>query len=258
MAKRFTDTDKYKKPFIRGLQGAYKLLWDYLYHSCDHAGIWIVDFEIAQIYLGQDMQVNKKDALKYFNNGEQRIIEIDDNKWFIPSFVEFQYGELNEENRAHNSVLNILHKYNLINDKGLITGLQACKDKDKDKDKVKVKDKDPKFLELYHKIEKSFHWGYEKQTGLKAFSNYDKEGKSIKYLIKKAKTQNKNNPEEYLDKTINYYWSLLKTNDNYFKKKPFLPSQLNGDWDQVTSRMLKEKITSPDPEYLEFIQNLRF
>ena len=139
MAKRFTDTDKYKKPFIRGLQGAYKLFWDYLYHSCDHAGIWIVDFEIAQIYLGQDMQVNKEDALKYFNEGEQRIIEIENNKWFIPSFIDFQYGILNIENRAHKSVIQILNKYNLINDKGLLRGLQAYKDKDKDKDKDKRK-----------------------------------------------------------------------------------------------------------------------
>ena len=47
--KRFTDTDKYKKPFIRGLKGAYKLLWDYLYHECDNAGVWIDDFDVAQI-----------------------------------------------------------------------------------------------------------------------------------------------------------------------------------------------------------------
>jgi hypothetical protein len=145
MAKRFTDTDKYKKPFLRSLPGAYKLLWDYLYHSCDHAGIWIVDFEIAQIYLGQDMIVNKKDALGYFNNGEERIIEINDgSKWFIPSFIEFQYGELNEKNRAHNSVIHILSKYKLINNKGLIRGLQAYKDKDKDKDMDKDKDKETK------------------------------------------------------------------------------------------------------------------
>ena len=132
MAKRFTDTNKYRKPFIRGLQGAYKLLWDYLYHDCDHAGIWIVDFEIAQIYIGSDMPVNKQDALKYFNANEKRIIEFDNGKkWFIPSFIEFQYGVLNDQNRAHNSVLLILKN------KGLISSLNGAKDKAKDKDKDK-------------------------------------------------------------------------------------------------------------------------
>jgi hypothetical protein len=134
MAKRFTDTNKYKKPFIRGLQGPYKLLWDYLYHDCDHAGIWIVDFEIAQLYLGADMPVNKSDALKYFNNGEIRIIEFDGcKKWLIPSFIEFQYGVLNEQNRVHNSIILELKKYK-IDFKDLISPLQGAKDKEEEKD----------------------------------------------------------------------------------------------------------------------------
>jgi hypothetical protein len=136
MAKRFTDTNKYKKPFIRGLQGAYKIFWDYLYHECDHAGIWIVDFEIAQLYVGKDMPINREDALKHFNNGEKRIIEVDNKtKWFIPSFIEFQYGELNPENRAHNSVICILTKYGLYKkNKPLTSPIQGAMDKDKDKD----------------------------------------------------------------------------------------------------------------------------
>lgn len=142
MAKRFTDTDKYKKPFFRGLPGPYKLLWDYLYHSCDHAGIWIVDFEIAQIYLGSDMPVNKVDALKYFNSGEERIIVLNSgSKWFIPDFIVFQYGELSEKNRAHNSVIHILDRYGLFKNKVLIRSLQGRKDKDKDMDKDKDKER---------------------------------------------------------------------------------------------------------------------
>ena len=141
MAKRFTDTNKYKKPFIRGLQGAYKLLWDYLYHDCDHAGVWIVDFEIAQIYIGSDMEVYRDVAIDVFDD---KIIVFDDGtKWFIPSFIEFQYGELNTNNRAHKSVIDILSKHNLYNlDKGLISPLEGCKDKDKDKELDK--DKEPK------------------------------------------------------------------------------------------------------------------
>jgi len=139
MAKRFTDTNKYKKPFIRGLQGAYKLLWDYLYHDCDHAGIWIIDFEIAQLYIGFDMPVNKSDALKYFNADEKRIIEIDGGKkWFIIPFIEFQYGILDGRNRVHNSILIELNKLKI--NKGLINTLQGCKEIDKDKEKEKEED----------------------------------------------------------------------------------------------------------------------
>ncbi len=148
MAKRFTDTNKYKKPFIRGLQGAYKLLWDYLYHDCDHAGIWIVDFEIAQLYLGSDVPVNRSDALRFFNTGEERIIEFDKGKkWFIKPFIEFQYGILNRGNRVHNSILIELEKYDF--QKGLIRALQGLKDKEQDKDK----DIDYSFIvENYHSL----------------------------------------------------------------------------------------------------------
>lgn len=133
MAKRFTDTNKYKKPFIRSLKGPYKLLWDYLYLECNHAGIWIVDFDIAQIYLGADMPVNKEEALRCFNADETRIIEIDGGKkWFIKSFVEFQYGFLDIRNRVHNSVFLELQKQNI--NKDLIRALQGPMDKDKDKE----------------------------------------------------------------------------------------------------------------------------
>ena len=106
MAKRFTDTDKWKKPFIRGLQGAYKLLWLYILDDCDHAGIWQVDFEVAQIRIGE--KVNEDDAIKFF--GDRIEVFHDGAKWFIPDFIEFQYGNLSEKNRMHLSVITLLQK----------------------------------------------------------------------------------------------------------------------------------------------------
>ena len=140
MSKRMTSTDKYKKPFFRGLKGEYKLFWDYLYHDCNHAGIWIVDFDIAQVYLGNDMIVNKADALKYFNADKIRIIEINNGKeWFILPFIKYQYGELHENNRVHNSVIAILKEKKVF--KTLTRPLKGCKDKAKAKDIDKEKDK---------------------------------------------------------------------------------------------------------------------
>lgn len=147
MAKRFTDTNKYRKAFFRSLPGAYKLFWDYLYHDCDHAGIWNVDIEVAQIFIGKDMPINKTEALRLFNNEKMRIVELDRNKWFIPGFIEFQYGELKDAVKAHKSVLTLLKKEGITQEsltvtKGLVNSLidstNSCltvKDKDKDKDK---------------------------------------------------------------------------------------------------------------------------
>lgn len=145
MGKRFADTNKYKKPFIRSLPGAYKLLWDFLYLDCDHAGIWIVDFDVAQTYIGQDMPVSRETAIRYFNKDEARIYEFDGGKkWLIIPFIEFQYGKLSEKNKALNSVISILRKHGFIDENLNLkippsSPLQGAKDKVKEEEMVKDK-----------------------------------------------------------------------------------------------------------------------
>jgi hypothetical protein len=141
MAKRYTDTNKYKEAFMKSLPGPYKLLWDYINHDCNHAGIWIVDFEVAQIYIGKEMMVNKRQALILFNTEkEKRIFEFDRGKrWLINSFLTEQYGILNPKNKVHNSVLEILDSFNLNTEiKYLTSTSYGAKDIDKEKEKEKL------------------------------------------------------------------------------------------------------------------------
>ena len=153
MAKRFTDSTKWSNSFIRSLKAPYKLLWLYILDECDHAGVWQVDIDVAQIKIGE--KINKNDAEKLFKD-KIHVLK-NGEKWFIIDFIEFQYGELNSQNRAHNSVINILKKYDIIDEfnkiKPLISPLIGAMDMDKDKDMVKdmVKVKD---LEI-EKIEKT-------------------------------------------------------------------------------------------------------
>lgn len=133
MAKRFTDTDKWKKPFVRGLSAQYKLLWFYLLDDCDHAGIWLVDLEVASLRCGFDF--NEKDVLKHLG---VNVEVINNTTWFIRDFVSFQYGELNPLNRAHNSVISRLKNYGI---KPLTSPLQGAMDKDKEQEKDKDKEK---------------------------------------------------------------------------------------------------------------------
>jgi len=132
MPKRFTDSEKWKSKFIRSLDTPYKLLWLYICDDCDYAGIWRVEIDIAAIRTGEELDPDRaKEQLK------KHIIEIDGGeKWFIPSFLIFQYGELNPDNRVHRSVIDRLKKYKLFEKyKGLIRSLQGAKEKDKDKEK---------------------------------------------------------------------------------------------------------------------------
>ena len=175
---------------MRGLPGPYKLFWDYLYHACDHAGIWIVDFQIAQIYLGSDMLVDRVKALELFNKNEVRIVELcNGEKWFIMPFIEFQYGELSESNRAHKSVLNILKKYKLEKTtKPLTRPLQGCKDMDMDKDKDKDKDSvNAKNKEVFE-VARLIYPGTKRRldTEFKNFTKKHKNWREILPLLKPA------------------------------------------------------------------------
>lgn len=108
MGKRFTCTEKWKKPFIKSLKPSYKLLWLYILDDCDNAGIWQVDIEVAELRVGEKLNITE--ALHFFSD---KIVLLEDgSKWFIPSFVEFQYPSgLSENNRAHTNILKSLYKY---------------------------------------------------------------------------------------------------------------------------------------------------
>ena len=80
-----------------------KLFWIYLLTDCDHAGIWDVDVERASFQL--KVELDESEILKVFN---RKIVPFKPGKWFVPKFIDYQYGELNETNRAHNSVIKIL------------------------------------------------------------------------------------------------------------------------------------------------------
>ena len=112
----------------------YKLFWFYLKDRCNNAGIWNVNFKLASLQIGR--RVIKEDALKYLG---KKIHEYENgSKWWIPSFVSFQYGELKENVNAHKSVIGILKRERL--NQQLINSSLSDMDKDKDKDKAKDKD----------------------------------------------------------------------------------------------------------------------
>jgi hypothetical protein len=80
MAKRFTDTEKWKKPLLKSMPCCYKLLWLYICDDCDHAGIWQVDLEVASLRIGEDFP--KEEAEKIF--AEKIVVFDKGHKWFIP------------------------------------------------------------------------------------------------------------------------------------------------------------------------------
>ena len=134
MAKRFTDTGKWKKKWIRELNPDMKLFWFYLLDNCDHAGMWEVDIDLASFQVG--VKLDEARILKVFN---RKIVPFKDGKWFVPKFIEYQYGELNENVNAHKSVIKILKKYGLNKKNQQLPNSSSGTVQDKDMNMVKDK-----------------------------------------------------------------------------------------------------------------------
>ena len=83
MAKRFTDSEKWNKSWFRKLKPENKCFWIYILDKCSNAGIWDVDFEAAEFFIGTSL--NRKEIDEIF---KKQFIEIADNKWFIHDFIE--------------------------------------------------------------------------------------------------------------------------------------------------------------------------
>ena len=137
MSKRFTDSRKWYDPWFRKLSPENKLFWFYLTDTCDHAGFWKVDLEMASFILGHTYTAN--DILLAFNaDAKNRVIAVRNDLWHIPSFIPFQYGDLKPNNNTHIAIINRLIKAGVR--QGLPSPFLGVKEKDKDKEKVKEKE----------------------------------------------------------------------------------------------------------------------
>ena len=111
MAKRFIDSEIFfRSKWFRKLPPKIKLFWFYLITNCDHAGVWEVDFELAQMLMGIDLDEDEiKDVLK------NKIYAFQNNeKWLIKPFLRFQYGQISQKSKPHQSVIKKLRDYGIF------------------------------------------------------------------------------------------------------------------------------------------------
>ena len=123
--KRLMDCNIWSKQNFRQLEPKLKLAWFYLITNCDHAGIFEIDMELMSFKIGESYTLDE--VQKSF---DKHIVDLGDSKWFLPAFIEFQYGlPLNPNVKVHLSVIKLLGKYGI----DLGNSYEAVNNKDKDK-----------------------------------------------------------------------------------------------------------------------------
>lgn len=101
MAKRFTDTQIWLKRWFRKLSPAMKCFWFYLKDNCDSAGIWDVDLELAETFIGASL--DHEEVLRVFSS-QIEVIKGGD-QWFIVDFITFQQGVLRNNVKPHQPII---------------------------------------------------------------------------------------------------------------------------------------------------------
>lgn len=143
MAKRMTDTEKWRDDWFVGLSPESKLLWVYVVDNCDHAGIWRVSEQVASALVGLKFDIAKCRA-----ELGARVVEVGRDYWFIPGFLRFQYGA--SVNLKAGVVISARRRLAEFGLEGYLDspdtlptpsheGPGTPKDKDKDKDKDSTK-----------------------------------------------------------------------------------------------------------------------
>jgi len=174
MANRFVDTDIWKKPWYRKLSPKHKCLFKYIVDNCNHAGLLDVDYDLMAFMIGDSISEDDLSVLDFL------YIWIEDDKVFIPSYIEYQYKVaspecLDPKNNAHKGVISQLSKYSKT--KGLIRGLIASQDTEQDKDKDKDKAKPKKDVDVRdYFLEKGFGLETANLEAEKFLNHFEKVG----------------------------------------------------------------------------------
>ena len=145
MAKRFIDTKIWDKSWYRKLDPKDKLIWIYILTKCDHAGIFDADWEAMNFFIGAKISGFNMipDSIK------EKMEKVERNQYFIPSFIEYQYGTLKINSKPHLSVIKRLE------DKGLNDYLQRVMVTPKDKEQEQAENIDKrqdKFIEKVNTV----------------------------------------------------------------------------------------------------------
>lgn len=105
--KRFTDTAKWAKSWFQDLAPHHKCLWLYLCDAADPAGVWDTNWKLASVFIGKT--VTEKD-LEVMGD---RVRKLPGGKYGIVSFIEFQYGKLSKDCKAHIPIFRAIEKHSL-------------------------------------------------------------------------------------------------------------------------------------------------
>lgn len=110
MAKRFIDTGIFDDEWFMDLSKDGKIVWLYFITKCDHAGLLHINLKLATV------QTGIKDILTVIKELSNRIVRVNEQLFFIPKFIDFQYPDFPKSKvKQQASAIDLLVKYGILN-----------------------------------------------------------------------------------------------------------------------------------------------
>lgn len=205
MAKRLTDTEKWKDDWYQSLTNDYRIIWQYLLDNCNHAGLMKRNMRLLNFHC--KTEITEETLLEIFKNR----IYVSGEYYFIPKFIKFQYGNLESDKPVIVSVIKLLQSHN---DYAMIKELLAnncviVKSKSKDKSKSKSLFKNSEFFDKEN-FKKAFYSNpkyqkYNYEHYYEAVKNWSASGGNMKSdWIATAYTWARNDKSPHLVENANW------------------------------------------------------
>lgn len=241
MAKRFSDTEIWKKEWFLNLSLKHKMLVKFLFDNCDCAGIYEPNYTLLSFYIGE--KITSLD----FENIKQ-VKKLENGNYLIEDFLKFQYGiqsydSLNPKFSVHKGILKSLEKNKLFT-KGYIRVKQPLQDKDMDKDKNIISNinSNSNLYGEYKNVSLSKEQ-YGKLLGICASE------KLLNELVNSFSIQIEVGKERpYTAELPNAHYERLKSYYNYRKRHPekFREETTNNDavWERLRQKWEKKEVVN--------------
>lgn len=113
MARRYTDTDKWKDDWYLSLNNDMRIVWQYLVDNCSIAGIWKKGFTLLNIVC--NTRITEEEFKQVFT---PRVIDCG-TFYFIPKFLKFQYPLGLTSDKP--MIISVMKEVSFFNLSGMIT-----------------------------------------------------------------------------------------------------------------------------------------
>lgn len=261
MAKRYYDSEIWKKKWFQKITDVQRSLFLYMLANCDCAGIYEPDSIMLSFFIKTD-DVQKE--ISEINTIKKQVEILPNGRFFIIDFIEFQYfntkdKHLNINNNAHKGVIKCLIKNDIDIKKYLAPNeplMSPClgaldMDKDMDKDKKECSNTTLNEVNNFVKI-------HPESEVIKKIENYHKEKfKKAKYLLSAKQKQeickitNDNQLEfehwKQIIKNASGGWRIHQGGNQYKRQKPCFDKILE-KWERFYNNEYNLEKAEPDEE----------